>query len=274
MGMKRIGFWLLATLWAASAVAEPGIRLQGQQVQGGILRGQVVPGTQLLLDGVPVPVSASGRFVIGFDRDAPAEARLLARWPQGGQAEQLLRVQPRQYDIQRVDGVPEETVNPPPAVLARIEAEAAQVTAARAGESPLDDFAVDFRWPLTGPVTGVFGSQRVYNGEPKRPHYGVDIAAAVGTPVVAPAGGVVTLVHPDMFYSGGTLVIDHGHGLTSTFIHLHRVLVAVGERVKQGDVVAEVGRSGRANGPHLDWRMNWRDRRLDPATLVGPMPAK
>lgn len=270
--MKRILTGLLAVLLAWPVLANE-IRLEGVFTQGGILRGEVAPGTQLTLDGEPVPVSASGRFVIGFDRDAELAARLVAILPNGLQLGQDIRLQSRQYDIQRVEGVPEATVNPPASVLDRIGREAILVSEARAGESALEDFARPFQWPLKGPVTGVFGSQRVYNGVPKRPHYGVDVAAPVGTVVVAPAGGVVTLVHDDMFYSGGTLVIDHGHGLTSTFIHLNRVLVKTGQRVEQGDEIAEVGEKGRASGPHLDWRMNWRDRRLDPVTLVGPMPA-
>jgi len=264
---------VLLACWPLLVVADP-IRLEGVFTQGGILRGQVTPGTALALDGEPVPVSPSGAFVIGFDRDAATRARLQAVLPSGVQVGQDIVIRPRQYDIQRVTGVPEATVNPPAEVLERIEREAVLVSQAREGESALEDFAQPFQWPLLGPVTGVFGSQRVYNGVPKRPHYGVDVAAPVGTIVVAPVGGVVTLVHDDMFYSGGTLVIDHGHGLTSTFIHLNRVLVKTGQRVEQGDEIAEVGAKGRASGPHLDWRMNWRDRRLDPVTVVGPMPSQ
>ncbi len=269
--MKRILTGLLGLLLVGPVLANE-IRLEGVFTQGGILRGEVTPGTQLTLDGDPVPVSAAGRFVIGFDRDASPSARLVAQLPSGLQVGQDIQLSTRKYDIQRVEGVPEATVNPPAELIERINREAALVSAARVGESALEDFAQPFQWPLMGPVTGVFGSQRVYNGVPKRPHYGVDVAAPVGTVVVAPAGGVVTLVHDDMFYSGGTLVIDHGHGLTSTFIHLNRVLVKTGQRVEQGDEIAEVGEKGRASGPHLDWRMNWRDRRVDPVTLVGPMP--
>ena len=136
--------------------------------------------------------------------------------------------------------------------------------AARTRDSDRRDFLDDFVWPASGPITGIYGSQRFYNGEPRNPHYGVDIAAPTGSPVVAPADGVVTLVHPDMFFSGGTLLIDHGFGVSSTFIHLHRVLVKEGQEVKQGEKIAEIGASGRATGPHLDWRLNWYDERLDP----------
>ena len=133
-------------------------------------------------------------------------------------------------------------------------------------------FLAGFIWPLQGPITGVYGSQRILNGEPRRPHFGVDVAAPTGTPVVAPADAIVTLVHPDMYFSGGTLIMDHGHGLSSTFIHLHKVLVEEGQVVKQGDVVAEVGATGRVTGPHLDWRMNLFTVRIDPELLVPPMP--
>jgi murein DD-endopeptidase MepM/ murein hydrolase activator NlpD len=129
-----------------------------------------------------------------------------------------------------------------------------------------------FIWPVTGRISGVYGSQRILNGKPKRPHYGVDIAAPTGTPVKAPADGVVSLVHNDMFYSGGTLIVDHGHGLSTTYMHLHKILVKKGQRVKQGDVIAQVGATGRVTGPHLHWGMNWFDTRLDPSLLVPPMP--
>lgn len=135
------------------------------------------------------------------------------------------------------------------------------------------DYSTGFAWPLTGRISGVYGSQRVLNGEPRQPHYGVDVARPEGTIVSAPAPGIVTLVQPDLYYSGGTLIIDHGRGLSSSFIHLSRILVAVGDRVETGDPVAKVGATGRATGPHLDWRMNLGDVRLDPALLAGPMPS-
>jgi len=136
------------------------------------------------------------------------------------------------------------------------------------------DFLSQFQWPLIGPITGVYGSQRVYNGVPGRPHYGIDIAAPMGAPVSTPAPGIVTLVHQDMFYSGGTLIIDHGYGVSSTMIHLSKVIAKVGDQVVPGDIVAEVGAGGRATGPHLDWRMNWMQQRIDPQLLVPPMPAQ
>ena len=144
---------------------------------------------------------------------------------------------------------------------------------ARKVDLPLPGFAEVFQWPLIGPISGVYGSQRFYNGVAGSPHFGVDIARPTGSQVSAPASGVVTLVHPDMFYSGGTLIIDHGHGISSTFIHLSEILVKEGDAIHQGQVIAKVGQTGRATGPHLDWRMNWFEERLDPQLLMGPMPA-
>lgn len=178
----------------------------------------------------------------------------------------------KNYRIQRIEGVPQQTVTPSKAQRERASKEAEKVWLARQTDYRATDFMQEFQWPLLGPISGVYGSQRVYNGQPRRPHYGVDIARPKGTPVVAPAAGLVTLAEPDLFYSGGTLIIDHGHRLSSTFLHLSKLHVKVGQKVKQGDLIGEVGASGRATGPHLDWRMNWRDRRVDPTTLVGPMP--
>lgn len=250
------------------------LELEGSRVQGGMLLGQTAPGSQVMLNGDVVKLSADGRFVIGFDRDAAALATLTVKYASGEIATQELNIEPRDYKIQRIEGIAESIMNPSEEKLKRIRSEAALVRAARARQLDRLDFAASFQWPLIGPISGVFGSQRVYNGVPKRPHYGVDVAAPIGTPVTTPAPGVVTLVHQDMFYSGGTLIIDHGHGLSSTMIHLSKVLVEEGDEVVPGDIVAQVGAGGRATGPHLDWRMNWNKARIDPQLLVGPMPVK
>src|SRR5690606_5901168 len=203
-----------------------------------------------------VRVAESGHFVVGLDRDAGAEAVLTVAAPESEPEEHRFAVKQREYKIQRIEGVPQETVTPDPEQVERSRKEAAMAWRARQLDAERTDFTQSFQWPLTGPITGVYGSQRYFNGEPRRPHYGVDIAAPTGTPVGAPAAGVVTLVHEDMFFSGGTLIIDHGHGLSSTFIHLHKILVEEGARVEQGQEVAQVGATGRVTGPHLDWRMN------------------
>lgn len=239
------------------------LSLRGEPAPGALMIGQVLPGVSVSLNGKSLRTTGEGFFVFGFGRDDNGAYALQL---QDGDKKEMHEVvlQPREWNIQRVEGVPQETVTPPPERLARIRKEGALVSNARKTNSNRHDFLTPFVWPASGPITGVYGSQRFYNGEPKNPHYGVDIAAPTGSPVIAPAGGVVTLAHPDMFYSGGTLLIDHGFGISSTFIHLSKVLVKAGQEVKQGDLIAEVGASGRATGPHLDWRVNWYGERLDP----------
>lgn len=239
------------------------LSLRGEPAPGALLVGQVKPGVEVRLEQKTLRVTEDGWFVFGFGRDDEGKRTLTLQLGDTRETH-TLHLQPRQWNIQRVEGVPKETVSPPPETLARIREEAALVRAARKRDSDRRDFLADFVWPASGPITGIYGSQRFYNGEPRNPHYGVDIAAPTGSPVVAPADGVVTLVHPDMFFSGGTLLVDHGYGVSSTFIHLHRVLVKEGQEVKQGEKIAEIGASGRATGPHLDWRLNWYDERLDP----------
>ena len=258
----------------SEVVAESaGLRLEGPCTQGGLLRGQVAPGASVELEGVPVRVSEEGWFLVGFGRDAPPEAEVAISYPDGRRERLALAVAPREYRIERIDGLPPAKVAPRrEEELARIRREAELVAEARTLDDPRTDFRSGFRWPVTGRISGVYGSQRILNGEPRAPHYGIDIAAPAGTKVRAPADGLVTLAEPDLFLSGGTLIVDHGHGLSSAFLHLSRILVARGDRVRQGQPVAEVGATGRATGPHLDWRVNLFDRRLDPALLVGPMP--
>ena len=257
----------------AASVAETEVRLDGPRVQGGLLRGRAPPGSRVEYEGDTVRVSTDGWFLVGFGRDAPAQAELAVVLPDGRRQRQVLAVERREYDIQRIDGLPARKVTPrSEADLARIRADVRRVKQARAIDDPRTDFLGGFRWPVKGRISGVYGSQRILNGEPRRPHFGIDIAAPAGTTVVAPADGVITMVHPDMFFSGGTMIVDHGHGLSSAFLHLSRILVTKGERVTQGQPIAEVGSTGRSTGPHLDWRINLFDRRLDPSLLVGPMP--
>ena len=246
------------------------LELRGWAEQGGLLRGQLAEGEQLLYRGEHLPLTASGQFILGLDRDAPTEIDFSVLSGERRRYYQLAIAQ-RDYPTQHIDGVASHHVTPSPAQRQRTAREAASVRAARRSGSLAEDFLASFIWPADGPITGVFGSQRVYNGVPRRPHYGVDIAAPVGTTVVAPAAGRVTLAEPALFFSGGTLVVDHGHGLNSSFLHLSKLLVSVGERVEQGQRIAEIGATGRATGPHLDWRMNWTtansDQRVDPQQL-------
>lgn len=247
------------------------LTLEGSFVQGGLVQGRAEPGTRIRADGRPVRVSETGVFLLGFDRDAPSETMLVAEFPDGSRERRVIAVEQRRYRVQRIDGLPPRKVTPSTEDLARIQAEVALVREARRRDDARTDFLGGFAWPLTGRISGVYGSQRILNGEPRRPHYGIDIAAPAGTPVRAPADGVVTLTHADMFFSGGTLILDHGHGLSSAFLHLQEIRVREGERVRRGQVIATVGASGRVTGPHLDWRINLFEKRLDPALLVGPM---
>ncbi|MEY1661088.1 M23 family metallopeptidase [Isoalcanivorax beigongshangi] len=261
---------LLCSVAALAGAADLLLAQQGEAAPGRLVRVQLVPGTQAWLDGTPLSVSANGWAAFGFDRDASGQRVL--RLVGNGREQRVEFVLPAgDWPLQRVNGVPPRTVAPPPpAVQERIRAEAALMAKARAVHSQLEDFTTAFRWPLSGRISGVYGSQRIYNGTPGSPHLGLDIAAPTGSKVQAPAGGVVTLVHQDMFYNGGTLVIDHGEGVASTFIHLNAVHVEQGQRVEAGDWVADVGATGRASGPHLHWVVNWFDVRLDPLPLLPP----
>lgn len=271
--------WLLAVslillpLLPLSA-AESRISLSGDFIQGGLLEGKVPPGSTVLVDGVSVRLSSAGLFLVGFGRDATAHSVVEVSYPDGTHERREIQVAKREYRIQRIDGLPPSKVTPPERDWERIRRESAMVKTARKRDDARTDFLSGFQWPALGEISGVYGSQRILNGKPKRPHFGVDVAGPVGTEVVAPADGLVTLAHPDMFYSGGTLILDHGHGLSSSFLHLNRIHVKQGQRVKKGDRIAEIGATGRVTGAHLDWRINLFNKRLDPELLVGPMPIK
>ena len=248
-----------------------GLQLFGEFAQGGLVYGTTWPDARVFFDGHRLPVAPDGSFVFGFGRDAAAHAVL--RVDTGAlAAQQILSVRQRRYDTQRIDGLPPQMVTPAPGVRERIRAEAQLIRRARLQRSFPDNIPRQFVWPLHGTITGVYGSSRVLNGRPRQPHFGVDIACPSGTPVRASAAGIVTLVHPDLYFTGMTVVIDHGYGVSSTLLHLSAMLVAAGDTVKQGDIIARVGSSGRSTGAHLDWRVNWRQARLDPALLAGPMP--
>lgn len=249
-----------------------GLTLYGKLVQGTLLRGQAEQGTQVWFNDKPVKVSKEGFFALGVNRDAALSQSLTWKDKKGKKYQHVIKFEKRTYKIQKIDGLPQKMVTPPESVLMRIKEDNKAVAKARKLRDSRTDFMQDFVWPAKGPITGVYGSQRVLNGKPKRPHYGVDVAGPVGQPVYAPADGVVTLYHADMYYSGGTLIIDHGHGITSTFLHLNKGHVKAGQKVKQGDLIAEIGDTGRVTGAHLDWRMNWLNQRIDPAVLVPDTP--
>lgn len=271
-------FTLLITLflsvWTPLSVAEASFEykslvLRNELTQGAMIIGQISQAKTLSVFSREVYIDESGNFVFGIGRDAPEHIQLEVLWSSGESEAIAVPVKQRQYDIQRIEGVDDKYVRElGPELLKRTQEEAAQVWRARQSLRKTWEFLAGFQRPAEGPITGVYGSQRVYNGVPKRPHYGLDIAGPIGTPVFAPAGGRVTLVHEDMYYSGGTLVIDHGQGISSTFIHLSKIHVDENQEIKAGQLIADIGASGRVTGPHLDWRVNWFDERLDPALLL------
>lgn len=261
----------LTAIFASQAGAQC-VDVQGDPTEGGMIWAKVTPGTVVTLDDQDLDVLPNGYVVAAFHRDAPASSLLRI----GDDCEYSLAVAQREYRIQRVEGVPQKTVTPPKEQLERIRRERQLVAAAKAQKVERPDWLMQidggFVWPVQGPISGVYGSQRFYNGTPGSPHYGVDIAVPKGTPIYAPAAGRVTLAEPDLFYSGGTVILDHGYGLSSSFLHMSEVSAQVGDDLQPGDLIGAVGATGRATGPHLDWRMSWRDRRVDPQRLVPAMP--
>ncbi|HCO91528.1 MAG TPA: hypothetical protein DIT40_11205 [Alphaproteobacteria bacterium] len=243
------------------------LTIEGEPVQGGLLIARTTPGAVVHLDERPLKLDAEGRFVFGFGRDAATEALLIVQH-MDQQIDYPLSVRQRDYQVQRIDGLPSKMVSPDQKALERIRRENRQIAQVRAGYTESDAFRAGFILPAEGPISGVYGSQRILNGEPRRPHFGLDIAAPTGTAVIAPAAGTVALAEPDLYFTGGTLMIDHGRGITSVFSHLSALTVSEGDFVAQGEKIGEIGATGRATGPHLDWRVNWFEVRLDPALLL------
>lgn len=263
-----------APLGSGSAATAPQpARLPATAPQGALVIGNTDPGSRVEVAGRNVRVSPAGRFVFGIGRDAGGMLVVDLTRPGGRKIEHRIEVNPRDWPVERIAGVPPATVNPPPAIAARIAREQALIAAARMRDDPREDYAQAFTWPLRGRISGRFGNQRVYvlpdgSGVPKSPHSGMDIAAPQGTPVVAPAAGVVTFAAPALYLTGGTVLLDHGHGISSNFLHLSRIDVEAGDRIGQGDVIGAVGATGRASGPHLHWGMSWFDVRIDPLLVL------
>jgi murein DD-endopeptidase MepM/ murein hydrolase activator NlpD len=248
-----------------------GLRLPDQLQQGAFVIGHAAPGAQVEFAGRALHVATDGTFVFGIERDAPAVAELAIRYPDGTTATRKLAIAQRQYHIERVEGLPQKTVTPDPETAARIEREQAQVAAARKRDDEREDFLHGFSMPVDGArISGVYGSQRIDNGTPKAPHMGLDMAVPAGTPIHAPAAGIVTFAESDLVLTGGTVLIDHGFGATSSFLHMSRLDVKVGDRVERGAIIGAAGMTGRATGPHVHWGFNWFDARLDPALLPKP----
>ncbi len=273
--MKRRALLLGATAalattpraWSATAA-----RFTGRVTQGGLVFATAPAGTRATLDGRALRIADDGGFVFGFGRDHAPRATLQLTAPDGARTTQELRVEPRKFDIQRIDGLPPRTVEPDAKDLARIEAEQRIIAGARARDTGETLWRGTWVWPVIGRISGVYGSQRILNGQPRRPHYGVDIAMPTGTPVVAPADAIVSVAHADMFFTGGTIILDHGHGVGSLFAHLSALDVVEGRRVRQGERIGRIGATGRATGAHLHWGMTWYSVHVDPALVAPAMP--
>lgn len=258
---------LCALNWAALASSSAKeLVLDGQLTQGSLIRATVPSGAKVWFNDQPLAVSEQGHFVFGIGRDAALKHQLTVEH-QGKRQQIPLTFSGRQYDIQRISGVEQKYVEPPKEVTARIARDNRRVREVRQTFSAKTLFLGTPLKPAAGRISGVYGSQRIFNGQPRNPHFGLDIAAPVGAPVLAPWDGKVLLAE-DLYFSGLTLIVDHGMGVTSTFMHLHRFNVAVGDTVTAGMQIAEVGATGRVTGPHLDWRINWFQERLDPQLLL------
>ncbi|MET4693571.1 M23 family metallopeptidase [Endozoicomonas lisbonensis] len=235
---------------------------------GGFYVGTVKPGTKVQYKDRRIRVSADGQFIIGFGRDADLEQSFSLIHKDGRSERISLALKSREYDIQRINGVKKKYVQPAPEVMQRIRTEAKAVGQSRQFDTAGKDFFSGFSQPAQGRITGVYGSQRFFNGEPRRPHYGLDFAAPTGKPVIAAADGIVRLADKDLYFSGGTIVIDHGFGISSSYLHLSALSVEEGDTVERGQRIGEIGATGRVTGSHLDWRVNWFDVRLDPALMM------
>ncbi len=250
---------------------EPPVTLRGDITPGSLVVGQTVPDARVNLGNRPLRVSPQGLFVFGFHREVHESVELVITMPDGQVKSLVLAPPSRVYKTQQIEGLPGKMVTPPKDLLDRISRERKMIRQAWKMDTPQTWFSEGFSWPLRGPITGVYGSRRILNGKPRQPHFGIDIAADEGTPVMAPAPGIVSLAERDLYYTGGTIIIDHGHGVSSTLMHLKKIIVKKGQRVARWQMVGTVGATGRVTGPHLDWRVNWFDQRCDPALLVPPM---
>jgi murein DD-endopeptidase MepM/ murein hydrolase activator NlpD len=229
--------------------------------------GKTDPNAKIIIDKKNVKVSDEGYFVFGIDRDRKFDLKI-TKILDNKKEIIVKKIYKRKYNIQRIDGLPENKVTPPESVYKRIKEENNKIGEARAINSDLNFFKDKFIMPVDGIISGVYGSQRILNGKPRWPHYGIDIAAKKGTPIKSSGRGIVTLAEKDLYYTGGTIIMDHGHGISTIYSHLKDVLVLVGDQINQGDIIGTVGSTGRSTGPHLDFRVNWFQTRLDPMSVI------
>ena len=256
---------LLIIFISSSAFA---IDFEGKFIQGHFIIGKTEPKSKIWIDKKPVKVSSDGFFVFGIDRDRKYDV-IITKMNEGKKEKIVKKIQKREYKIQRIDGLPEKKVTPPKEFYDRIKRENKIISDARSIDSNLTFFKNKFIPPLDKAIiTGVYGSQRILNGKPKWPHYGIDFAAKEGTKIKAMLDGTATMVEADLFYTGGTLIFDHGHGISTLYMHMQKIYVKKGQKVKQGEIIGTVGSTGRSTGAHLDVRLNWFGTRLDPMTVL------
>lgn len=267
LGSAAVTTAVLFSITATAEACEAVLEVPTQTASGALLRGVSCPGAQIKWLEQTTSANDEGLFVVGIGRDVVGEHALTATID-GQSVQTVVSVDSREYRISVVEGVPQRTVTPSEEDLIRIRRERALVAEAKATVVDVDYWQQSAVEPASGRISGVYGSQRVYNGTPGNPHYGLDIAAPTGTPVVTPLGGVVVLAEDDLFYSGGTIIVAHGAGLFSSFLHLSSVDVEVGQVLERGAPLGKIGSTGRATGPHLDWRMNWRNQRVDTQWLL------
>ncbi len=255
---------IIAILFTSNSFA---IDFNGKFIQGHFIIGKTDPKSKIIIDKKEVKVSKDGFFVFGIDRDRKFDI-LITKINNNKKEKIIKKIFKRKYKIQRIDGLPENKVTPPEEVYKRIKKENNAIGEARAINSNLVFFKEKFIMPVEGIITGVYGSQRILNGKPRWPHYGIDIAANQGTMILSSGTGIVTMAEDDLYYTGGTIIMDHGHGISTIYSHLENILVSVGDRINKGDVIGTVGSTGRSTGPHLDFRINWFQTRLDPMSVI------
>ena len=264
---SKIIFRLLVLIFFFISSQSQAIEFKGNFLQGHFIIGLTDPSAKIIIDKKKVKVSNDGYFVFGIDRDRKFDLTI-TKIIDGKKEKIIKQVLKRKYNIQRIDGLEESKVTPPESVYKRIKEENNKIGEARAINSDLLFFKDQFIMPVKGIISGVYGSQRILNGKPKWPHYGIDIAAKQGTMIKSSGSGTVTMAEDDLYYTGGTIIMDHGHGISTIYSHLETVLVSVGDVINQGDIIGTVGSTGRSTGPHLDFRVNWFQTRLDPMSLI------
>ena len=264
---SKIVFKLFFFIFFLQTLNLNAIEFKGKFLQGHYIIGVTDPSAKIIIDKKKVKVSKDGFFVFGLDRDRKFDVTITKKL--NGKKEIIVKkILKRKYNIQRIDGLPESKVTPPESVYKRIREENNKIGEARGINSNLPFFKNQFIMPVEGIISGVYGSQRILNGKPKWPHYGIDIAAKKGTMIKSSGSGTVTMAEDDLYYTGGTIIMDHGHGISTIYSHLENVLVSVGDKINQGDIIGTVGSTGRSTGPHLDFRINWFQTRLDPMSVL------